>query len=126
MSKSRLPALALVILGLLAMIVSGLLPRLLPESLFWSTEQAQEHSVAASRLHEVTFRTAETLESGSSSQADKNHAQQELDAAKARFDQSKQALAEAQFWHNRVPQILRWSGIGLTLLGLAGFALTAD
>jgi hypothetical protein len=123
MAKSQIPALVLVIVGLLAMLVSASLPHFLPESMFWSAEQAQELSVASSRLHDVTFRTAETLDSGTSSQTDKAQARQELDVARARFDQSREALDKAQSRQNRVPQMLRWGGIGLTLAGLALFAL---
>lgn len=127
MTKGLVAALSLILLGIATLIVASLIPTLLPTHVFWSSEQAREQATAASRLHQVQGRWALTQQSTTASEADRIHAQQELEAARARFDASREALARAQFWNRRVPSLLRWTGGALTLLGvLAYFATKYD
>lgn len=118
MGKSRLVAICFVLLGFVVLAAASIVPILLPSNYFWSEEQAQEQATAASRLHQVTHQAAHTQESKTTSAADKLQAQQELEAAQARYDASRSALDRAQFWRRTVPKILRWTGGGITLLGV--------
>jgi hypothetical protein len=121
MKKSQLAAVGVILLGMAMLTVATLLPMLLPTSTFWTDEQAQEQATASSRLHQVTHRTAHMQESKTASAADKLQAQQELEAAKARYDASRAALDRAQFWNRRLPSILRWTGSGVALLGVLAY-----
>ncbi len=118
MIKSQGLSVTCVLLGTVLAASAGLLPRLLPQEMFWNEEQAKEQSTASSRLHQMTYEAAQAEISTRNSQADKIQAQQQLEAAQARFDQSRAALEKAQFWRRRVPAMLRWAGGGIALVGV--------
>lgn len=117
MPKVQIVAVVLLALGACMIIPAALLPRLLPTSTFWTPEQGREHSTASARLHQATLKSAERQDSKSASAADKMQAQQELAAAKARFESSRQALQTAQFWRETLPNYLRWTGLVFAALG---------
>jgi hypothetical protein len=118
MPKSQLVAISLIIFGITVLAVATLMPVLLPVRMFWTEEQAIEQASASSRLHQVTHQAAHTQESRTASDADKLQAQQELAAAQARYDASRSSLDRAQFWNRTLPSILRWTGGGVTLMGV--------
>jgi len=126
MTKLRVVAAGLIASGIVVLALAGLLPRLLPTEYFWTPTQAEEQSAAASRLHQVTHETAQLLESNKASAADKIHAQQQLDAAQARFDSSRESLEQAQFWRERVPQVGRWIGTGIAVVGILLLAASKE
>jgi hypothetical protein len=118
MTRSQVAAISLILLGIAVLAVSSIITLLLPTSSFWTEEQAREQSAAAARLHQVLHESGHTQISQTASTADKLQAQQELDAARARYQQSKAALEKAQFWRRTVPSVLRWTAGGLSLIGV--------
>ena len=117
-TKSHTAAVSFVVLGLVTFAVSLMASALLPDRLFWTTDQAKEQAISASRLHQTTHETAHVRESPKASEADKVHALQQLEAAQARYDLSRSALDNAQFWRKTVPRILRWAGGAMTAIGV--------
>lgn len=118
MSKTQLIASVLILMGVATIAMAGLVPKLLPRDVFWTEQQAQEQAEAAGRLHQTTFEAAEKEENPQTSSVDRIHAQQQREAAQARFDQSKAALARAQFWRETLPRWLRWGGSGVAVIGI--------
>jgi hypothetical protein len=118
MTKSRVAAVFLIVLGIVALVASTVVPALLPTEAFWSQQQAEEKAIAASRLHQITHEAGHIQDSKTASQAEKQRAQRELAEAKARYQQSQSALDRAQFWRDTVPMALRWSAAGLSAVGL--------
>jgi hypothetical protein len=126
MPKSQLVATVMILVGVLTIAVAGVIPAVVPQEKFWNEQQAQERSQAAARLHQMTHESAHMEINERASEVDRIHAQQQLDAAQARFDQSQQALSDAQFWRTRVPQFLRWLGSGIAVAGILVFLATKD
>jgi hypothetical protein len=83
MAKSRLAAIVLAVVGMLLLVVSGLLPTMLPTRYFWSEEQAREQSAAASRHHQAKHELEHIHTSPTSSDSAKLHPQQQAAAARA-------------------------------------------
>ena len=126
MSKARVVSLVILGLGLLLLVTASLLPQLLPTSTFWTPEQGAEHATASARLHQTTLQSAEKQDSTKVTEADKVHAQQELSAARARFDASTAALQRAQYWRETVPRACRYVGLVVGCLGALGYFASGD
>ena len=86
----------------------------------WSDEQAKEYSRAAAKLHQLHHSVkghpqALTAPPGKSlpkaTQADLDAAQRDYDEKRADFDLARSSSS-------RTAQLLRWSGVGIALVGV--------
>ena len=126
MSKKRVASLIVLSIGVLLLIAASVLPQLLPTETFWTPEQGAEHATASARLHQATLQSAERQESKRATEADRQHAQQELAAARARFESSQAALKRAQYWRETVPRICRYAGIVISAVAALAYFATGE
>ena len=117
MNKNQSAAFVIILTGMLVSVSGAILPSLFPQDALWNETQAKQQSQAAARLHQETFEAAEIQHSKETTQEEKDHAAQELAAAKEKFRVSRQALDEAQFWRLTLPKVIRWLGAGIAAVG---------
>ena len=117
MNKKQSVAFVIILTGMLISVSGAILPRLFPQDAFWNETQAKQQSQAAARLHQETFEAAEIQHSKETTREEKDHAAQELAAAKEKFRVSRKALEEAQFWRSTLPRGIRWFGAGIAAVG---------
>jgi hypothetical protein len=121
MIKSDRFAMSLIGLGLFLLVGSFLWPVLLPKKVIWNEEQALEKSDAAADLHRMTHVYAHAKAEDDVEEADR--LEKELNKAQTRFDDSKSALNRAQRMRDITPQVLRWCGVALAIVGVVRYKI---
>jgi hypothetical protein len=119
--KTAVPV-GLIGLGLFLLALSGLWPKMFPGTAIWTPEKAERWAVVKDRLHNLSFvvNRAETKVS--------MHAGGDPSAAKTEYEQLKlegaQLKADFETAANRpsiVSKYLKWTGMGLAIVGLIGW-----
>ena len=98
-----------IILGIVLLVAAVAWPMVVPNKAVWNEEKAAGYGTASMTLHRNTF--------------DKNISAEELAKSKAAYDELKRELDAAKFRKFGLAKYLRYTGIGISLLGLAIFAI---
>jgi hypothetical protein len=121
----RIAAFLLIGLGSVVVALSFVWPLLSPPESRWTEEQALEHSKAGTHYHSIAMggHSHAKGRSGSSGKAAKKAAEDELAAARQRWEKSKAALDAAQSQGKSTAGWLRYGGAAIALVGVAGLLL---
>lgn len=122
MIKSARFATGLICFGLLLLGVSYMWPLLLPQEVVWSEEQALEKSNAAADLHRMSHEAGHVV-SDSTDEEEKKAAQEQLQKAQSRFDESKAALDRGRRFRDITAIVLRSCGIVFALMGVIRYKI---
>jgi hypothetical protein len=125
--KAFLPS-AAIVLGLFLFLLSFLWPWMVGTSTVWSEEQAEEYAHAAADLHAKLHEQVHA-DDGHGGHEGHGHAAGEhepavpgsLEAAKARFEESKAGLGHARSVRRGPARFFRWAGVLCFVLGVAGY-----
>jgi hypothetical protein len=121
----RIAAFLLICAGSVVVALSFVWPLLSPPESRWTDAQAEEHSKAGTHYHSIAMggHSHSKGRSGNSGRAAKKAADDELAAARQRWEKSKAALDAAQTQGTSTAGWLRYGGAAIALVGVAGLVL---
>lgn len=124
-------------LGLVLLFAAMIWPKLMGPGRVWTEQQAQEHSQAAARMHELVHANHAHQEAASHQGYTPGHTHSgahapggeqdaaavaaELEVATERYEKSRDALASAKSLRSGPATFMKWAGVLLMTLGVAGY-----
>jgi len=122
-------------LGLVLVFAAMIWPKLMGPGRVWTEQQAQEHSQAAARMHELVHANHAHEEAGShqghahtqsgahapGGQQDAATVAADLEVATERYEKSRDALEGAKSLRSGPATLMKWAGLLLMTLGVTGY-----